>query len=300
LSERRVLDAAGLIPYLYTYNASPASQQLVALGAVAVDSLIAVMSGAQPVPDLMPLEASEESRALLGCLGVPPTPNCAAARERAAYLLGDIGDLRAVEPLIAAFAGESDRFMRMAIVRALGKIGDPRAIEPLITALAAPAWTPDFGILVDDLARIGGARAVEPLIGVVQSKTYSYGCAAHAARILSSRHDDPRVLDGLIGGLRLDAEFSTLQTVIDILGEWGDPRGAQALVSFVRELIALPPERWDDRFDNLSETDEGVTFHILKTELNAAIKAIRRIGDGETVDALKRALNESPVYIPRN
>src|SRR4051812_37761217 len=237
-----MLNAEGLIPYLYTYNARLASQQLVALGTMAVIPLVAVMSGGWPVPDLAPLEATEESRMLLGCLGVPPTPNCAAARERAAYLLGDIGDPRAVEPLIAAFTGETERFMRMAIVRALGKIGDPRAIEPLITALAAPAWTPDFGILVDDLARIGGEGAVEPLIGIVQSKTYSYGCAAHAARIVSRRYDDPRVLDGLIGGLRLDAEFSTLQTVIDILGEWGDPRGAQALVSFVRELIALPPE----------------------------------------------------------
>jgi HEAT repeat protein len=295
-----MLDVEGLIPYLYTYNASLASQQLVALGAAAVDSLISAMSGAQPVPDLAPLEATDESRALLGCLGVPPTPNLAAARERAAYLLGDIGDIRAVEPLIAAFAGENDRFMRMAIVRALGKIGDPRALEPLITALAAPAWTPDFGILVDDLARIGGALAVEPLIGVVQSKTYSYGCAARAAHILSRRRDDPRVLDGLIGALRLDAEFSTLQTVIEILGEWGDARGARALLSFVREMIALPPERWDDRFDNLSETNEGVTFHILKTELSAALIAIRRIGDRESMDALERALSESPVYIPRS
>ena len=30
-----MLDAEGLIPYLYTFNASPASQQLIALGAAA-------------------------------------------------------------------------------------------------------------------------------------------------------------------------------------------------------------------------------------------------------------------------
>ena len=292
-------DAEGLIPYLYTYNAQPASEQLVRLGAAAVEPLIAVMSGKRAVPDLAPLEASEAGRALLGCLGVPPTPDCAAARERAAYLLGDIGDVRAVEPLITAFAGENDRFMCMAIARALGKIGDARAIEPLIAALAAPAWTPDFGILVDDLARIGGARAVVPLIGVLQSQTYSYGCAARAARILARRRDDPRVLDGLIGALRLDAEFSTLQTVIEILGDWGALRGAEALLGFVRALIALPPERWDDRFENLSETDQGVTFHILKTELLAALAALQQIGDRDTLEAVRDSMNGAASSIPR-
>jgi len=294
-----MLDVEGLIPYLYTYNASPASHQLVGYGSVAVLPLVAVMIGVWPVPDLAPLEATEGSRALLGCLGVPSTPNCAAARERAAYLLGDIGDPRAVEPLIAAFAGEKDRFMRMAIVRALGKIGDPRALDTLIAALAAPAWTPDFCILVDDLARIGGERAVEPLIGVMQSQTYSYGSAARAARHLAGQRDDPRVLDGLIGALRLDAEFSTLQAVIEILGDWGDPRGARALLAFVRMMIALPPDRWEDRYENLSETDQGVTFHVLKSEFGAAVAAIRQIGDGGTIVALDQALSGAADYISR-
>ncbi len=294
-----MLDAEGLIPYLYTYNARLASQQLVALGGAAVEPLIAVLNGTRPVPDLAPLEATDESRALLGCLNVPPTPATNAARERAAYLLGDIGDMRAVEPLIAALDGANDRFMRMAIARSLGKIGDVRAVEPLITVLAAPAWTPDFGILVDDLARIGGERAVEPLLGVLLSKSYSYGCAARAARILADRRDDPRVIDGLIGALRLDAEFTTLQAVIEILGEWGAVRGAAALLGFVNALMALPAEQWDDRDENLSETEQGVTFHILKTEFSAALAALRRIDDRESLDALERALSEAAVYIPR-
>jgi HEAT repeat protein len=295
-----MLTAEGLIPYLYTYNARLASRELVALGAASVDSLIAVMSGAYPVPDLAPLERTDESRTLLGCLGVPPSPDGAAARERAAYLLGDIGDPRAVAPLIAAFAGESNRFMRMAIVRALGKIGDPRATDTLIAALAAPAWTPDFCILVDDLARIGADRAIEPLIGVVQSQSYSYGSASRAARILAQRTGDPRVLDGLIGGLRLDAEFSTVQAVIEGLVTLNDPRGATGLLAFVRQMLALPVDRWDCREDNLSETDQGVIFHVLKTEFGDSIRAIRQIGDAATVAALDQALSAAPGYVPKD
>ena len=292
-----MLDAEGLIPYLYTYNAQLASRHLVELGAAAVAPLIAVLRGASTVPDLAPLERTPESRALLGCLNVPSAPNCAAARERAAYLLGDIGDERAVEPLIAAFVGESDRYMRMALVRALGQIGDARALDTLIAALASPAWTPDFCILVDDLARIGGERAIEPLIGVMQSVTYSYGSAALAVRLLADRRADPRVLDGLVGALRLDAEFATLEALIEVMSEIGDPRGAEALLKLVNEMIDLSPERWDDRYDNLSETDQGVTFHVLRTEFQAAVAAIRQIDDEETVAALEAVLSAAPAAI---
>src|SRR5664279_3160442 len=255
-----VADAERLIPYLYTLDARAAGSHLVALKAAAVNPLIAVLDGSYPLPDLRRLDLTE-----IACVAVG-TADSDAARERAAYLLGDIGDPRAVDALIAAFARETDRYIRLAVVRALGKIGDPRAIEPLIAALALPAWTPDYCLLVDDLARIGGERAVEPLIRVMQSTSYSYGSGARAARILTPRHADPRVLDGLIGALRLDAEFATLQAVIAALVESKTARGVQALLIFVGAMIALPPERWDQREDNLSETDSGVNFHILKTE----------------------------------
>jgi len=56
------------------------------------------------------------------------------ARERAARVLGEIGDTRAVEPLISAITGEK-WIVRRAAIEALGKLGDVRAVEPLIAKL---------------------------------------------------------------------------------------------------------------------------------------------------------------------
>jgi HEAT repeat protein len=55
-------------------------------------------------------------------------------RAAAAYALGQIGDPRAVEPLIAALGDESSD-VRQDAAYALGEIKDPRAVEPLIAAL---------------------------------------------------------------------------------------------------------------------------------------------------------------------
>jgi HEAT repeat protein len=55
-------------------------------------------------------------------------------REAAAGALGDIGDKRAVEPLIGALSDDKT-WVRRSAVEALGEIGDSRAVEPLIKAL---------------------------------------------------------------------------------------------------------------------------------------------------------------------
>jgi len=56
-------------------------------------------------------------------------------RQDAAQALGQIGDSRAVEPLIVALADKNAEGRRRA-AEALGRIGDDRAVEPLIVALA--------------------------------------------------------------------------------------------------------------------------------------------------------------------
>ncbi len=280
-------EADELIPYLYSLDARAAAVRLAQLGAPAVAPLIAVISG-QYIPDLTP----PGSDPLLAGMAAPTKVEAGAARERAAYVLGEIGDVQAVDALIAAYRREADRYIRLAAARALGKIGDPRAIDTLADALAGRAWTPDYRFLVDDLARIGRERAVAPLIGLVQSADYTYGSAARAAQHLLAYRDDPRVLDGLIGGLRIDAEITTVRAVIAALAEIGGERANEALLAFVASLTALPPERWDDRDDNLSETEDGTVFHVLKTELDDAVQALRRRGDAAVTAALDRLLAE--------
>ena len=56
-------------------------------------------------------------------------------RAYAAEVLGDIGDLRAVKPLIVALEEDREVIVCCDAARALGKIGDLRALEPLAEAL---------------------------------------------------------------------------------------------------------------------------------------------------------------------
>ncbi len=55
-------------------------------------------------------------------------------RDQAAFVLGRIGDPRAVKPLIAV-SKEKDEHIRRNAATALGQIGDPAAVEALITVL---------------------------------------------------------------------------------------------------------------------------------------------------------------------
>lgn len=59
------------------------------------------------------------------------------ARHVAATMLGELGDVRAVEPLIVAL-DDLDPAVQQAAAEALGKLGDPRAVEHLVALLDAP------------------------------------------------------------------------------------------------------------------------------------------------------------------
>lgn len=277
-----------LLAQLYSADAREASDRLVALGAAAVEPLIAVLNGQHALPNLR----------LYG--GIGSVPDSAAARERAAYLLGDIGDTRAVEPLIAAYTRETSRYTRLAIALALGKIGDARAAATLVALLDDVPFTPDYARIVDDYARIAGTEAVEPLLRVARSRRYTYGGAARAVRALAKLRADPRVLPGLIDALRPDAETATVLALIDTLAETGDAHAIDALIRFIGVLIQLPAERWDERDENQSETDAGVVFHILKAQFGAATAAVRRTGTAEARARLERLLGSAPAYVSRS
>jgi len=84
---------------------------------------------------------------------------------------GNIEDARRVHPFIIALKDEHEE-VRIAAAITLGEIGDTRAVEPLIAvfndkddiyeaALCAAAWA---------LGKIGDARAVEPLIGALKNE----------------------------------------------------------------------------------------------------------------------------------
>jgi HEAT repeat protein len=85
-----------------------------------------------------------------------------SARQTAAWALGQIGDPRAVEPLVSALNYGND-FVLQAAAQALGKLGHPRAVELHVGVLKDDS---DGGLVREapalELLQIGDARAVEP------------------------------------------------------------------------------------------------------------------------------------------
>lgn len=81
-----------------------------------------------------------EAAKALGLIGEPALESLISAlkhespgtRQAVAIVLGDIGDVKAVEPLIAALKSGD---VGWAAAEALGKIRDTRAVEPLMAAL---------------------------------------------------------------------------------------------------------------------------------------------------------------------
>jgi HEAT repeat protein len=89
----------------------------------------------------------------------------------AAEALGDIGDKRAVEPLIKALS-DGGQEVRESAARALGEIGDKRAVKPLIKALEDEDYSVR-AIAAGALGNIGDKRAVEPLIKALKDKDFN-------------------------------------------------------------------------------------------------------------------------------
>ena len=94
-------------------------------------------------------------------------------RRDAAEALGQIGDARAVGPLIAALRDDISS-VRQAAAEALGQIGDTSAVEPLIAALRDAS----LGVrraAADALGQIGDRRALEPLVAALREASLGLG-----------------------------------------------------------------------------------------------------------------------------
>jgi len=90
-------------------------------------------------------------------------------REEAAHALGRMRATEAVDPLITAAGSDADYAVGCWSVTALGEIGDSRAVEPLVMLLEDKSNpTRIRGHAADALGRIGGNEVVEPLARILE------------------------------------------------------------------------------------------------------------------------------------
>jgi hypothetical protein len=201
-------------------------------------------------PNVEKLKARGNVSGLIEALGYRKKPG---VREAAARALGEIGDERAVEPLIAALKDEVWSGGKAA-AEALERIGTP-AVDPLIAALKDLDYSVYQTAIAEVLGRIGDAQAMKPLIAALRTK--------------KTRQAAVRALDGL--GWQPDRSEAGAAYWI-AKRDWD--RCVEIGTLAVGPLIAA-----------LKDEDRGIH--------QAAAEALAKIGDARAVDPLIAALKDA-------
>ncbi len=188
-------------------------------------------------------------------------------RETAAFVLGEIGDIRAIDLLIVTL-NDNVSSVREHSAIALGKLRDSRAVNPLILKLkdhvpiVRAAAARALGTLCD-------YKAPESLIEALNDEDFEV-----REDTISSLGEigDPRTVEPLIAKLKIPhADISSLALA---LGQIRDPRA-------VKPLIAA-----------LDDADEAQRYFI--------VMALGSIGDSRAVDPLIKALKDNDADVRQN
>jgi HEAT repeat protein len=189
-------------------------------------------------------------------------------------MLGQVGDVRAVEPLISALLNDSDLFVRKLAALSLEQIGDKRAIEPLLDVFkqededsklrSTVAWV---------LSKIGDRRIVESFIDAIgNSKINTDSAVTAILRTVFNFFIRPnkglrQVRTYEISTIQVSFPRGSFRTIVtNALGELGDPRAVEPLIQLLKEGL----------FD----------------ERQQAARALAKIGDVRAVEPLIQALKQ--------
>jgi HEAT repeat protein len=141
----------------------------------------------------------------------------------AASALGNLGDRRAVEPLIEALDDEYWNVKQSAAL-ALGNLGDIRAIRPLIRALGEDEFA---------FARLAAASALSKL-GEKKWETIVKGDREDYKRLGNS--GDHRAFEPLVKALK-DKDWYVRKNAASALGNLGDKHAIEPLMKAYDEDI---------------------------------------------------------------
>ncbi|MFQ5435244.1 MAG: HEAT repeat domain-containing protein [Anaerolineae bacterium] len=249
-------------------------------------------------------------------------------RDNAIRALGQIGDVRAIEPLLEVKYGTENNL----VVRALGQIGDPEVVTPLTTALSSPNKVVRIEA-AKALGKMKEVRAVGPLISMLSDTPFDKYSRSAAMKALNDigasglnqaittitrqgadkdlamellAQLDPnwmrtteakRAVPSLISMLKRESTGSR-NTGARLLGEIGDERAIQPLIDTLPYLrMGTAVEEAAEALGNIGDARAVMPLLAalgVKNEemIRKAIKALERVVDRSKSGLDPKVLNE--------
>ena len=120
----------------------------------------------------------------------------------AAYALGWIGDIRAVEPMLEVVTNPDYLYQpNDEAIMALGRLHDPRAVQPLLgIATSKSRWGPMRGEIIQALGQIGDESAVESIAAILLDTSDDEHFVRNHVPSALTRIGTPRAVDLLCKG----------------------------------------------------------------------------------------------------
>jgi len=185
----------------------------------------------------------------------------------AIQVLGEIGDTRAVHPLIDKLDGEGQEEKRISCIKALGEIEDPAAINALINQLGHNSWFVRRAA-GEALWQIGPAAVGDLIRGL---RSANVDVRYWASKVLGEMQAKEAV-DALVELLE-DPEWSIRSGAAYSLGEIGDERAAETLLKY------------------LEDPNEIVRKNV--------VIALGQIGDAKAIRSSEQALEDESEWVRR-
>jgi len=249
--------------------------------------------------------------------------NNAQTRQRAANALGQLGDKRVIEPLIAAL-NDSDVGVRRQVAAALGNIQDPRCVRPLLNALS------------DSSSKVRGQAAnalhlvaeqeLNPLLHAL-SHHESVSTRKHLARILGKfQHErtitalvhalqdedvevrknaaislrqlgDERAIEASLQALTAK-EIKTRLHAAGVLGQLRDDRAVKPLITALRDENAQVRQEAARSLGQLRNQRAVKPLINALSDIDSEVRrrvanALKLLGDKQAINPLKKALKDS-------
>ena len=180
--------------------------------------------------------------------------------EEAARALGEIGDPRAVEPLVKLLPDSlSFSGIRSAAATALGKLGDAKAAEPLVDLLWRDGGDKQTRASAEAALLNLGKPAVQPLISLLKRRK---GISSSVNK--GRRGDDPRT--------------TGRQKAAELLGKLGDDRAVDPLL-----IVASDPV--DDK--TVRENAAAALGNLGKAAVPSLIAQLKNQNERSRAESLK-------------